>query len=148
MDQADPKANRIQGAIDASRNGDGIKISEGQYHEDIDIKKSLSVQGAGAGKTIINPADRISDDSIIKVGKDAFVSLGGISLTNGHAYEGGAIKNEGTLLLNDYDISKNTAKYGSGIYNAGKLISYKEQYRTIVLARMAVVSIIMAMLLF
>ena len=122
VDQADPKANRIQGAIDASRKGDGIKISEGQYHEDIDIKKSLSIQGAGAGKTIINPADRISEDSIIKVSKGAFVCLGGISLTNGHAYDGGAIKNEGTLLLNDYDISKNTAKYGSGIYNTGKLI--------------------------
>ena len=122
VDQADPNANRIQGAIDASRNGDGIRILEGQYHENVDIKKSISVQGAGPGKTIISPEGCISNDSIIKVGKDAFVCLGGISLTNGHAHEGGAIKNEGTLLLNDYEISKNTAKYGSGIYNVGKLI--------------------------
>ena len=122
VDQADPNANRIQGAIDASRNGDGIKILEGQYHENVDIKKSISVQGEGPGKTIISPEGQIPDDSTIKVGKDAFVCMGGISLTNGHAHEGGAIKNEGTLLLNDYEISKNTAKYGSGIYNVGKLI--------------------------
>lgn len=122
VDQADPNANRIQEAIDAARKGDGIKISEGQYYENVSIDKSLFIQGAGVGKTIINPADSISDDSIITVGKDAFVLLGGISLTNGHARKGGAIKNEGTLLLNDYDISYNTAKYGGGIYNVGELV--------------------------
>jgi hypothetical protein len=122
VDQADPNANRIQGAIDAAITGDGIRIAEGNYYENIDIKKSLSIQGAGAGRTIVNPADKISDDSIITVDKDAFVLLGGISLTNGHAREGGAIKNEGTLLLKDYEISHNVAKYGGGIYNAGTLV--------------------------
>ena len=114
--------NSIQKAVDASRSGDGIKILEGKYYgAKVEITKSISIQGAGIGKTIISHG-LIAGDSTIKVGKDAFVCMEGISLTDTSAQsEGGAIKNEGTLLLNNYEILHNAADYGGGIYNSGDL---------------------------
>ena len=117
VERPDRSERCIQKAVDASRSGDGIKILAGRYYAHVDITKSISVQGAGIGKTIIF----YPGDSIIKVGKGAFVCMEDISLTNTSAPEGGAIKNEGTLLLNNYDIFQNAADYGGGIYNSGDL---------------------------
>lgn len=118
VDAAHPEFSKIQGAIDVSHNGDGIKISEGRYYENLDIKKSLFISGAGAGKTVI---DGSKEGRVITVDKDASVYISGLSLQNGRDQEGGAIKNEGNLILNDYEISHNNAIYGGGIFNTGNL---------------------------
>lgn len=50
----------IQAAIDAAPEGSVICLGEGQWVEPLRITKSLTVRGAGAGKTILraNPRDR------------------------------------------------------------------------------------------
>lgn len=118
VDAVHPESSKIQGAIDVAKSGDGIKISEGRYHENLNITKTLLILGAGVEKTAI---DGDQKGSVITVGKDASVYLSGVLLRNGQAKEGGAIRNEGNLLLDNYRITQNTAKYGGAIYNAGNL---------------------------
>ena len=43
----------IQSAIDASAAGDTIRVAAGVYAEQLSIRKSIRIVGAGAGRTIV-----------------------------------------------------------------------------------------------
>lgn len=48
----------IQAAIDAARPGDTIKVRAGKYGENLSVTKDrIKIEGAGAGKTILEPPD-------------------------------------------------------------------------------------------
>lgn len=119
----------IQGAVDAALDGDKINVAEGKYLENLAIDKSLEINGAGAGKTVV---DGSGAGSVITVGShnpSADVALYGMTiqggsgtLTNpglGTGNFGGGILNYGTIRVINSDISGNTAEYGAGIFNHG-----------------------------
>lgn len=95
---------------------------------DLDITDSLVLVGAGLDQTFIdgNGIDRIFDIS----DPDITVTVSGLTITNGFiaapAEEGGgAIRNQGTLILNNVSVSGNVVEgggsggHGGGILNGG-----------------------------
>jgi len=120
----------IQGAVNASQSGDTINAAAGTYKENVQIDRSLTVKGAGAGDTIV---DGQQAGSVFAIGKNdpkVDVALSGITLQNGSGtlimlsngyfvLKGGGILNYGVMKLRDSTISENTALYGGGIYNNG-----------------------------
>jgi predicted outer membrane repeat protein len=96
---------------------------------DLDISAPLTINGAGAGATVIdaNGLDRAIDVH------SCTVTLSGMTIRGGNASsvagkssflgEGGAILNSGTLTASNCVISGNSASIGGGgIYNGGTLI--------------------------
>jgi hypothetical protein len=119
----------IQGAVDAALDGDKINVAEGKYLENVAIDKSLEINGAGAGKTIV---DGSGTGSVITVGlhnPSADVALSGMTIQGGSGTLanpglgtetfGGGILNYGTIRVINSDISGNTADFGGGIFNHG-----------------------------
>jgi nitrous oxidase accessory protein NosD len=47
----------IQNAVDAARPGDTIRIAAGLYNESVDVTKQLTIEGDGAGVTVLSYAD-------------------------------------------------------------------------------------------
>ena len=111
---------------------------------EIDITKSLTIQGPGAGlltidggRQIINP----TGSRVFAVEKNTNVTLSGLTITGGggtasanpyyfpspYDNDGGGILNLGTLTVGGCTVSGNYASpnsassYGGGIYNAGTL---------------------------
>jgi hypothetical protein len=98
---------------------DTIHVATGAYVENITIDKNLTLQGAGAGNTIV---DGNATDRVITVTNDAMVTLNGMTIQNGNAIRGGGIRNDGsgTVHVNNSAIYNNTATgTGGGIHNDG-----------------------------
>lgn len=128
------KYSTLQAAIDAAKPREVITVAAGTYAENILIDKSLTINGAGAGKTII---DGSRAASVIMVGKrkaNINVALSGLTIEKGigssvsvddkgsNTYVcGGGILNYGTLTIADSIVSDNTAQCGGGIFNKGTL---------------------------
>ena len=113
----------IQAAVDAANPGDTINIAEGTYKEEVHIYKSLTIRGAGAGKTIV---DGNQDGTVFIIDPGIDVTLSGMAIQNGLASlsGGGGIFNRGRLTISDVTITGNSAGAsggGAGIYNAGPL---------------------------
>jgi hypothetical protein len=113
---------KIQSAVDAAWNGDTINSATGTYNENVVLDKSLTVNGAGQGKTTVNGNQKGSAFTI-KPNVDA--TLSGMTITNGKADLGGGIfNNGGTLNLNNVLITANSATYnGGGIENWGGMVN-------------------------
>jgi hypothetical protein len=127
---------QLRALIDAAASGDTIVIPAGTItltgaagenvnaSGDLDIRKNLTIQGAGAEATIIDGGgiDRIFDiDPSFSGG--ITVVMSGLTIRNGNAgssNDGGGIRNNSstTLTLTDLFISANTAGLGGGIYNS------------------------------
>ncbi len=91
---------------------DTIHVAAGVYVENITIDKNLTLQGAGAGNTIV---DGNATDRVITVTNDAMVTLAGMIIQNGHASIGAGIHNDGSGTVYVYN---NTATgNGGGIHN-------------------------------
>jgi hypothetical protein len=109
---------------------------------ELDITKSLTIQGPGAGLLTINggrdPANpNPTGVRVFAVEKNANVTLSGLTITGGEGRasvfyaslnddKGGGILNLGTLTVSGCTVSGNYANtanygYGGGIYNAGIL---------------------------
>ena len=66
--------------------------------------------------------DNVPSDRIFFIDKDKSLTLNGPgTLKNGHADEGGAIYNRGTLTLHDVTFTGCSASHGGAIYNEGTL---------------------------
>ena len=94
----------LTGTIDL---GSGLVIST-----NVTITESgsspLSVQGGGPS----------SNFSVFSVSSGAALSISGLTITDGFSLDGGAIDNQGTLLLTDDTLSGNSASAaGGGIFN-------------------------------
>jgi len=129
--------SNIQEAVDTANPGDIICIAEGTYIENIHIDKSLTIKGAGEGKTIV---DGNHVGPVFTVGKnnpEANVMFFGMTMNNGsgdftdnfegsgeHDYLGGAIYNgeSAFLTVENCTLSDNHADNGGAIFNSGSLI--------------------------
>ena len=111
----------IEGAVSVAASGDTINAASGTYYENVQIDKSLTVNGAGAGNTIVDGSSQAG--SVFTIGKNnpnVDVTLSGITITNGKS---GGLYNRGTLTLNNLKIADNTATWGGGgIYNDGGMV--------------------------
>lgn len=84
---------------------------------DLDILKSLTIQGAGPDVTIIDGGGL---DRVFEVVASATVTLSGMTIRNGSTggrHSGGGILNHGALMLGSSLVSGNTASDGGGISN-------------------------------
>ncbi|MEM9773247.1 MAG: choice-of-anchor Q domain-containing protein [Chloroflexota bacterium] len=61
----------------------------------------------------------------VQVGSSATVTLTNSSIINGLSRQGGALLNEGRLILNESVLEDNQGTFGGGIYNSGELIISK-----------------------
>jgi predicted outer membrane repeat protein len=121
----DKWGGKIQDAVNAAWDGDTIKVNAGTYVENVHIDKSLTLEGAAKGETLIDGNKAGSVFTIGKSNPKVDVILKDITITNGLATSGGGIYNCGTLTLNDVLVTQNTAKnYGGGIYNTGAMNIY------------------------
>ena len=113
---------KIQDAVDALPSGGMVKVLSGTYTENVNIDKSLAVNGVGSGLTIVDGQKAGSVFSIGNLNKDVDVSLSKITARNGN--NTGGIYNNGRLTVNDCIISGNTANPdGGGIYNNFGLVT-------------------------
>jgi|GEM_PF-3544995 len=120
---------KIQGAVNAAQSGDAINVASGTYKENVQIDKSLTVNGAGLTKTIVDGNKKGSVFYIGKSNQKADVTLSGMTIQGGSGTKlsifgggepklcGGGILNNGQLTVNGCYISHNTADYGGGICN-------------------------------
>ena len=86
---------------------------------DVDIVKSLTIEGVGPGVTII---DGGGIDRVFQIDGAATVTISGVTIRNGNAGDGGfggGIENGGILTLSNVTIHGNTAGFGGGIENGG-----------------------------
>lgn len=93
---------------------------------DLDVYNSLRIVGAGRGQTII---DGGAIDRVFEVFEGAALTLERLQLRNGrHSYDGGAIRNQGSLSLGEVDLLNNRASNsfnqarGGAIANYGSLV--------------------------
>ena len=136
-DSYDGKCNQdcsLRDAIHVANNTPGthqVNLSPGTYLQTIpgyenknqggdwDVSANVTLIGAGPDKTVI---DAKGLDRIFEVLPGASLTLQGVSLINGHASGivpyGGAIRNRGTLTLQNCLVKNNLADTaGGGIYN-------------------------------
>ena len=116
-----PSASKIQSAVNAAKSGDWINVAEGTYKENIGVDKSLTINGAGLSRSIVD-GNKIG--SVFKIGltnSNIDVTLSGLGITGGSGTNGngGGIVNAGRLSISESRIYKNSANYGAGIYNRG-----------------------------
>jgi hypothetical protein len=106
---------------------------------ELDITRSLNIQGPGAGQLVISPrveyiaavGNFAGVSRVFEVAAGAQVNLSGMSIENGGANgngidiasaEGGGILNHGVLTVSNCHLFGNSAYYaGGGIYNDGTL---------------------------
>ncbi|HUU63506.1 MAG TPA: choice-of-anchor Q domain-containing protein [Dehalococcoidia bacterium] len=110
----------IQYAIDDGRvgNDDTIIVASGTYNEhDITINKSLTIQGAGEGGTIV---DGNALSRVFHINGSYTVDMSGMTIRNGNtsADGGGLYNNGGNVTMTSCTVSGNTAYNGGGIFNA------------------------------
>jgi len=113
----------IKRAIDKAASGDTIVISAGTFFENLDIAKSLVIQGAGVGSTIIDGSDLDTTVLIAGAGEAIAVTLTSLTVQNGHSSSGGGLLiSGGTVNLSNLAITSNVATSGGGgIYSLGNL---------------------------
>ena len=85
---------QVVGAVAAAHNGDSVNVARGSYRGGFAITKSLTVKGAGAGKTTIK-----GGGPVITVGRrggsgEPTVTIGGVTVTGGitHSAFGGTVE--------------------------------------------------------
>jgi hypothetical protein len=106
----------LQAAVDALQALNNIRIAAGIYDETVVIAKSLTLQGEGAGSTIV---DGGGSGAVFEIANGAAVTLQAMTITNG-GFSG--IANHGTLTLIDSTVTNNNCDgSGGGIYNDGAM---------------------------
>jgi len=130
-DDGEAEFTRIQDAINASEEGDIIRVSAGVYRENILINRTLTMTGDGPADTFIDgekrdhtvlvTADRvnISGFSIINSGTRGSTSGLRIDSDNNHIFDNVLFNNrEGIQVTSAYNIIENNSCYGNenGLY--------------------------------
>ena len=120
----------IQSAINGAANGDTIVVAAGTYPESITWStKSLTLQGAGAGQTIVDPSAAAGGPGgrcMALTGVPPTANIEGFAFQNGSASEGGGMYNSSSSpTIMNCAFSGNSAPslngattYGGGMYNS------------------------------
>ena len=90
---------------------------------DLDITDDVTITGISARQVVI---DGISEDRVFDVKLDVVAEINTVIIQGGKALNGGGIRNNGTLTLNDVTVTANTAgdsstSNGGGVLNVGTL---------------------------
>lgn len=89
-----------------------VHIAAGTFYENIAIARAVTLQGQGAGSTIV---DGLASGSVISINVSAPVTVSGLMITNGWAEQGGGIYvREAALLITNSTVSGNSAKWNGG----------------------------------
>lgn len=107
-----------EGVYKAHANGTVI-VRAGIYTESVWIGQDMTVQGAGAGRTILDP-DGMGPGFYVAPATGATIS--GVTVRDGLSYFGGGIDNRGNLTLTHSTVSGNSVRVdgdGGGIFNLG-----------------------------
>ncbi len=106
----------IRSAINTVADDGIIYIANGIYNtSNININTNMTIIGESQTRTIIN-ANRQGD--ILNINPGVRLTLENLTLENGDAYNGGAIDNQGALIIKDCTLQNNTASnYGGAINN-------------------------------
>jgi hypothetical protein len=117
-----PKAT-IGAAINGLSSGGTVYVAAGTYGENVTISKSLTLQGAGSGNTVI---DGGGNNSVITTSDGFSIVIKDLTITNGEDLYGGGVQNWNTsnVTIENCIISHNVAGsgfYGGGIYNTGTM---------------------------
>ena len=107
--------------IALASSGDTIKVAAATYTENLTISINLKLIGSGASTTIL---DGGAINTVVTI--YSTVTLSGLTIQDGNAFQAGGIYNAGTLTINNSTISNNFAQFryrgfGGGIYNYGGL---------------------------
>ena len=111
----------IGNATGTVASGGTVTIANGTYNGTgnvgISITKDMTITGVDQNGTII---DGGGSSQIFTIAFGVTVTIENLTLTQGYAYNGGAIYNSGDLTIQNCNLTKNTAtKHGGGIYNVG-----------------------------
>jgi hypothetical protein len=118
MDSGNP-CRSIPHTLSAANPGDTIQVGEGEFTGTLLIDKDIQLFGAGSDLTSINGG---GISSVIQIGISSTSLISGMSILNGHAYEGGGILNQGKLNLSNITLTGNKADaLGGAIMNSGSL---------------------------
>ena len=100
-----------------------ILLTSGQ----VTLTKNLAIQGFGADQLTISGNNAFR---VFEVAGGVTATLSGMTITQGYGYfsggNGGGILNNGTLTVKNGKFSRNNAKYGGGIYNAGGTLAISD----------------------
>jgi CSLREA domain-containing protein len=130
----------LREAISLAANGDTITVPVGTYNlimGDLDVLVSVTINGSGAGSTIINqtvPFTRVFETAAADVNISRVTIQGGqadaSSIVSGHLH-GGGLHNHGTVTLTNVTFTNNwalqstpgnpTSGTGGAIWNAGTM---------------------------
>ena len=114
----------IQRAVHISVSGDTINVAAAVYPENVLVRHTVQIKGAGLDKTIVD-GEKHGSEFLIAFNAAADVSISGMTLRNGTGSgDGGAIYHcNGKLVLDAVDIEANNVRgpnlngYGGAIYN-------------------------------
>ena len=108
-DDGGAEFEEIQDAVNASKEGDIIKVYEGTYQENVIVNKTISLMGNGSANTIINGGG-VGD--VVNLTGD-WVNLTGFTITgSGKSRSGMIIESDNTHIAHVNSSGNN----GSGIY--------------------------------
>ena len=96
--------------------GETLTVSPETFLENVEITRSISLQGAGAGMTII---DGQVTDTVFLINSNPTVSISDLTIRNGDAtLDGGGVLNEaGDVTLTNVIVEENMSPFGAGITN-------------------------------
>lgn len=112
----------IQAAVDAAPDGATVRICGGTYVENVVVDSDVTLEGAGAGRTIVDGSEQ---GSVVRVaGVDVHLTVRGLTLQHGTADSGGGISSEsGSVTISGTVIRDNTAGAGGGVYFTGSVVA-------------------------
>ncbi len=119
----------VEVAANAAEENGTVRIAEGTFSNGavIDIGKSITIQGSGAGQTLLSGANayrvlHLTEASAVVVLSDLGIINGLADVADENGF-GGGILNLANLTIQRCQISGNLAKKsGGGIYNSGSLV--------------------------
>lgn len=94
----------IGAALSRAGSGDRVQIGRGRYRERLSLSQDVTLEGAGAGETLI---DGEGAGSVVGVVAGVTAALRGLTVTGGSADRGAGVLNYGRLALEDSSIVEN-----------------------------------------
>jgi hypothetical protein len=108
----------LQAAIDQAAPGATLVLRPGTWAvaRTLVIAKNLTLAGAGAGQSLLDGGKAVR---VLQIAPGTTVTVQDLTITQGHAAEGGGIFNAGILTLLRTSLVSNLAGTGGALFNAG-----------------------------